>query len=433
MIVIGGGIAGITAAWRLKQEGVEVTLIEARPQVGGRLYSHYSREMPSTFDNGPHLFLDKYSHTRRLLEEMELAGSFEFPWPGTIPFALQDGTRGNLREWPLPAPLNLAAGMASFRLLSWQARFRTIHSVKKLLSGEVKVLQSIAEWLQANSQDEERRIFWEPLLSAALNAEANQLPVTALRMVFSEGLCKGFSGGRLGYAREPLGSIFGRKMEGILRQSGIDLRLNTTAVKADIENGQIRSVKLQHGGELKCDVAIAALPPWALQKWLEVIPETESLSDLLKLDEWEANPISSLYLWAEERPLLDAYTCTPGGPADWVFDFGCIWGDKRAPICLLLGNKGISRAAEEIEQVLARMTEAFPQLRAVVWKAYKLIQEKRATPLRPRELWGEKLQQKTPIPNLFLAGDWLDRELPPTVEAAVRSGERVVKMIINKV
>ncbi|MBC7173918.1 MAG: FAD-dependent oxidoreductase [Polyangiaceae bacterium] len=40
-----------------------------------------------------------------------------------------------------------------------------------------------------------------------------------------------------------------------------------------------------------------------------------------------------------------------------------------------------------------------------------------------------RLPQKTPIPNLFLAGDWTRTELPSTMEAAVESGARAVEAL----
>src|SRR5262245_51988035 len=39
VLVIGGGVAGLAAAWRLKAAGVDATILEARGRVGGRAYS----------------------------------------------------------------------------------------------------------------------------------------------------------------------------------------------------------------------------------------------------------------------------------------------------------------------------------------------------------------------------------------------------------
>ncbi len=40
VIIIGAGFAGLAAAYRLKQKGCEVTLLESRNRIGGRVFSH---------------------------------------------------------------------------------------------------------------------------------------------------------------------------------------------------------------------------------------------------------------------------------------------------------------------------------------------------------------------------------------------------------
>ena len=63
--VVGGGFAGVMAAWELSQHGVKVTVYEAHNEVGGRVRSN------STWSEG------------RITEEgAELIGSFHTTWLG---------------------------------------------------------------------------------------------------------------------------------------------------------------------------------------------------------------------------------------------------------------------------------------------------------------------------------------------------------------
>ena len=58
ILVVGGGIAGITAAVEAAEAGYEVYLIEKNPYLGGRvaqLYKYFPKLCPP-YSNAPHLF-----------------------------------------------------------------------------------------------------------------------------------------------------------------------------------------------------------------------------------------------------------------------------------------------------------------------------------------------------------------------------------------
>ena len=434
--IIGGGIAGIAAAWKIRQTGARVTLIETRPYLGGRLTSHTGADSPTFFDNGAHLFLSTYTQSRRLFRSLGISNDFEYPWPGAIPFATPNGQRHKLQEWPLPSPWNLAAGLLGFTLLPWPSRCRTVAASRELLSIRIDASLSAGEWLSSRVNEEEQNLFWRPLIRSALNSDPEKIPVKYLQIVFREGFCRGFFGGRPGYARKPLGKIFDQNVRQVLTDEGIEVILKSPAMGPIIEKNRVTAIRLKGDVGLLCDAAVAALPPWGLREWLSSTPEGERIAASYHLDAWTSTPISSLYLWADQRPILEAFTCLPGGNIDWIFDYARIWGIRQAPLCLLLRNSSTPSQAEpldstrpKIPELLTEAIAAFPQLSKVRWKAYKLIREGRATPNKPRKLWGQPLPQTTSIPNLFLAGDWLDPNLPPTVEAAVRSGERVKELV----
>jgi oxygen-dependent protoporphyrinogen oxidase len=70
--VVGGGIAGLTAAYRLQQAGVDYRLIEAEPQLGGKIRT----ESVDGFliEGGPDSFLAEKPWARQLCEELGLGG-----------------------------------------------------------------------------------------------------------------------------------------------------------------------------------------------------------------------------------------------------------------------------------------------------------------------------------------------------------------------
>ena len=52
VIIIGAGISGLAAAYKLKQTGVSVTLVEARNRVGGRIFTYKFDEPGLTCELG---------------------------------------------------------------------------------------------------------------------------------------------------------------------------------------------------------------------------------------------------------------------------------------------------------------------------------------------------------------------------------------------
>jgi len=68
VVVIGGGISGLTAAWRLKQAGVDVRLLEAHPKVGG--YTRTETQGGFHVERGPFNVMVRDPSFEALLDEL---------------------------------------------------------------------------------------------------------------------------------------------------------------------------------------------------------------------------------------------------------------------------------------------------------------------------------------------------------------------------
>jgi len=74
-IVIGAGLAGLSAATLLASRGASVTVIEAAPQAGGRCRSYYDPAFDGVIDNGNHFVLTGNETTFRYLNRIGSAGA----------------------------------------------------------------------------------------------------------------------------------------------------------------------------------------------------------------------------------------------------------------------------------------------------------------------------------------------------------------------
>jgi len=105
VVVVGGGLAGISAAVDLAEAGLSVTLLEARPWLGGATCSFARRGL--TIDNGQHAFLRCCGAYRDLLAKLGVASSVAIQNRLELTvLGSPDGTV-TVRRSSLPAPLHL--------------------------------------------------------------------------------------------------------------------------------------------------------------------------------------------------------------------------------------------------------------------------------------------------------------------------------------
>ncbi|WP_281253128.1 FAD-dependent oxidoreductase [Mobilicoccus massiliensis] len=121
MVVVGGGIAGISAAVALAERGVRVTLLEAGPRLGGRVAA-WPVEVPGgepptqgaphdTMSRGFHAFFRQYYNLRALLRRVDpdLSGLRAID---DYPLLHGDGSRDSFASIPRQPPLNILGFVA---------------------------------------------------------------------------------------------------------------------------------------------------------------------------------------------------------------------------------------------------------------------------------------------------------------------------------
>lgn len=115
MIIIGGGIAGLTAAFRLKEAGIKVTLLEKNDRLGGALYSYqkdgYLAEL------GPNTILETSPLVTKLIQDIGLEEDKVYASESSkIRYIVRD-------KKPIPLPLSPQAFLRT-SLFSWKAKLR---------------------------------------------------------------------------------------------------------------------------------------------------------------------------------------------------------------------------------------------------------------------------------------------------------------------
>ena len=118
--VLGGGLAGMTAALRLAEAGHLVTLIERRPYLGGRAYSFVDSETGTQVDNGQHVFLGCCTAYAQLLNDVGTLDQTFRQSRLRIEVRAPNGKRGVLTGLSLPAPLHLLPSFLRYPHIGWR-------------------------------------------------------------------------------------------------------------------------------------------------------------------------------------------------------------------------------------------------------------------------------------------------------------------------
>ena len=123
IIVVGGGLAGVAAATLAAERGIQVTLLEKLPYLGGRLGAWDDSLMDGTtfqMERGFHAFFRQYYNLRALLRRIDPHLSFLQP-VADYPLMGPDGMKQSFQSLPKQTPWNVAVAAWRTPGLDWRA------------------------------------------------------------------------------------------------------------------------------------------------------------------------------------------------------------------------------------------------------------------------------------------------------------------------
>lgn len=436
-VVVGGGLAGITAALALADSGVRVTLIEGRPRLGGLAFSFQRGDL--TVDNGQHVYLRCCTAYRWFLDRIEgtalapLQDRLDVP---VLDVARPEGRRlGRLRRDALPVPLHLGRSLATYPHLSLAERAgvgRAALALKGLdLADPTLDAQDFGSWLTAHGQSARAvEALWDLVGVATLNAVAGDASLGLAAMVFKTGLLSDPGAADIGWAHVPLGELHDRLARKALDSAGvrIEVRTRVTSISTD-ENGRW-SVQVP-GETLRADAVVLAV---AQREAYDLLPDgaLDAPEQLLEID---TAPILNVHVVYDRRVLSRPFFAALGTPVQWVFD--------RTEASGLRGGQYLalsqSAAQDEIDEPVAALRERYlPELERLLPKArgahvqdFFVTRERTATFAPTPGVGRLRPGARTKAPGLYLAGAWTATGWPATMESAVRSGVSAAGAVLS--
>lgn len=155
-VVIGGGLAGLTAANALAGQGNKVTLFEKSRHLGGRAQSQYQNGY--SLNLGPHA-LYREGYAARLFQEWQIPFSGNPPQAGSKGFFIRDN-----QFYPLVTNLS---SLLTTRLFNLREKLEVANLLRLFTSGDADPGESMIDWLNQHVSSHRVREFAETIIRIA--------------------------------------------------------------------------------------------------------------------------------------------------------------------------------------------------------------------------------------------------------------------------
>jgi zeta-carotene desaturase len=429
--VIGGGLAGLSAACALADAGYLVELFERRPFLGGRASSY---ELPGTgevVDNCQHVLLGCCTNLIDLYRRSGVEDKVR--WFDRLHFVEPGGRDSEIVLTSLPAPLHTAPSFLASKALNLADKLCIARAMLKLRKPLVDNGKSFLDWLKAHKQTEQSiRRFWAPVLVSALNEDLDRCSTHYAAQVFRESFLKSAQAGRMGIPAIPLSDLYSAAGE-YIRQRGGEVSL-----RASVEGFQPQpeGVKLCVGGEeVLADFAVLAAPFNVVGN---LLPQEDASGDLReKLARLESSPITGIHLWFNRQITELEHAVLLDRTIQWMFHKSKLLrrpGDGSYVELVVSASKSLVEMARQeiIDLAVRELAEFFPLVKEAKLEKATVIKEIHATYSPQPGVDDYRAPARSPWPRIVLAGDWTQTRWPATMEGAVRSGYLAAESLAGK-
>lgn len=433
--VVGGGVAGLSAACALAEAGLRVKLVERRGYLGGRASSYLHPGVDETIDNCQHALFGCCTNLLGFYRRIGVHKKIH--WTRTMTMIEPGGRRSVLGPSWLPAPLHGLPRLLTAQAFTRQDKMALARAFQLLLNPvPADSTETLAAWLRRNGQTAGAMDrFWRLVIASALNGDLDEIALPYAAKVIRELFMNSTEAGAMGVSTVPLSELYGGA-ERFLRERGGEVLLNAGVESAAWDEETSQWTLTTRAGKVVADFVVLALPFEAMAKLLPQMPPVESADALAaQIAQHNHSPICSVHLWFDREVTELEHAVLLDRTIHWMYNKSRLQPERRAKGSYLELVVSASRAFAALERkeaialALTELAEFFPAVAEAKLEKAALVKEVRATFTVPPGIDAARPGPASPWPNCVLAGDWTATGWPSTMESAARSGHSAAETV----
>lgn len=450
VVVVGGGIAGLTCAMGLRASGLRVVVLEGDERLGGRASSWTCPVTGDPLHIGPHIFLDSYPNFFALLDACGTRDRVVWEQDGAFVTMVDGRHEIPIRRSGLPAPFHYVPSLMADPEVSFLDLVSNWPIVELALSADdaavrrFDALDAKTMLIEAGVTPRFLERFWAFTALAIMNVPLERCSAGALLRFYRYLL--GREEVRVGFANTGLGDVYAPACREMLEREGTEVRTNARVREILTEENpaggppRVAGVLLEDGTRIAARRVVAALPPGALRNLAR--PEWAELAPFSHLEKFKSVPYVAPYLWFDRKLTRRQFWARVWREGDYNCDFYDLSninrGYRQSPSIItsnVIGSDRILAATDEaiIEKTLAELSEYLPEAREA--KLRHATVHRIPMAIHAPEPGTESLRPpvRTPVGGLVLAGDWIDTGFPSSMESAAAAGWMAAEAILEDV
>ncbi len=408
--IIGAGIAGLSCAVSLVSQGYRVVLFESASRAGGRCRSFHDKKLDVEIDNGNHLLIGANKDALSLINKIGSLDRFYSPQEAIFPFTcMRTGKKWEIKPQSLLKDILMGKSIVPDSPMGEKLKI-------------LKLLMVSKQSTISNSLGGENNILferlWQPMSESILNTPVDEASAAMFLNILRKVSSCGKEGFRQYIPKKSWADALINPCIEFIEKNGGEIHFNNMVQEFSYSDNKISKLSIS-GNIIKIDDndnVVLAVPHNIAGKLVDNISIPQ-----------ETCPIVNVHFKhnIKNQPNY-SYMGVTAGTSHWLHYHNNIISSTTSAAADLIPMKDDEIASLIWQEVRAafNIDRKMPE--------YRVIKEKRATFSCSPDNLKKRPPAKTSYNNLFLAGDYVQNNLPATIDGAALSGEIAAKLSCKK-